>query len=80
MITPMLIQEWQAHPVTKKILKILHQARTENVQHLTDGYFMHRADYATQTAKLVGIIQGIDLFFLADLLNKDEDEEKTVMA
>lgn len=64
--------EWKLHPVTKKMYNIIGSFRDNLSESLINGDTLLRSQgTAEETARIVGIIYGADLFLKA----KYEDDE-----
>ena len=62
--------EWLQHPVTKKVIKELSQAREDFRQVLTEGGMLDMTSTektALQTARTVGRIEGLNLLLEIDI-------------
>ncbi len=81
MTTQMLKQEWEAHPVTRRLHKNLKEARDNLIERLTKGLLLNSPAYEKNCAYITGVLEGLAITLEADLTDQEEndDKEDTVM-
>lgn len=63
-------KEWEANPVTKEVMGVIRQAQNQYIMDLASGQTLGDS---TETAKFVGIIEGLN--FLLNIQYEDAAEE-----
>jgi hypothetical protein len=69
---------WLEHPTTDKILSALKDKKAEYADHITNGLTVYEDSAertAITTAKLIGMIAGIDTIFNFDANIEDDSSE-----
>lgn len=72
----MLKLDWEAHPVTVKLRKVLNEAREVLIDRLTKGYLLNNPSYERISAYNTGMLEGLAIALEADLIDKEEDDKE----
>lgn len=75
MITTSLLLEWQAHPVTNKLFKLITEAIERSKEALANGATLGN-NIEQRTSYYIGFIKALELIQKADLKEKEEENEQ----